>query len=186
MLNALENFPQKDARIKEYPKEFGNDAGEKMVANILENVPGCESIKESSRYDDQIEGRFDVIMNLENRLRLAIDITDTTDTERQKKKVKKIIKEPLVVEHNDKGEIIDHNKMPRVLVKYNMPEWGKAYNKFLEGKTGDPLAEIDQKKYLKTFQSQIIECLETQKYYHPRFNKIYQPIINFLKLGIKK
>jgi hypothetical protein len=186
MLNAFENFPQKDAQIKEYPKEFGNDAGEKMVANVLENIPGCESIQESSKYDDQIEGRFDIIMDLSNGSRLAIDITDTSDPERQKEKIKKIIKEPLVIEHDDKGQIIDYNKMPRVLVKYDMPRWGRAYNNFLAGKTSNPLDGIDQENYLKMFHSQIIECLETQKHYHPKSDKIYQSIINFLKQGDKK
>ncbi len=181
MPNSFETLPQENIHLKEYPKEFGNDTGEKMVSKLLETMPGCSLVKESSEYDNQKEGLFDIIMELKNGSRLAIDITDTANPERQEEKIKKIIKKPLVVEHNDKGQVVDDNEMPRVLIKYDISTWGKAYNNFLKGETNDPLEKIDQKEYLTKFRSQIIQCLEAQKYYHPRFNEIYQPILELLK-----
>ena len=77
MSNPFEALPQENIYLKEYPKEFGNEAGEKMVSKLLESMPGCSLVKESSEYDDQKEGRFDLIMELENGSRLAIDVTDT-------------------------------------------------------------------------------------------------------------
>lgn len=170
---------EKPPFLKEWPKDFGREEAEKMAGQLIQSIPGCRVVRESSKYDDQKKG-FDRIIELVNGSRVAVDITSTTELERQKKKIEKVFKTPFVQEHNNKGEVIDQTKMPLILFAFNKSKWGQAYNEFLEGKGKNPLDNLNQKKYQLNFLFQAIKCLEIQKYYHPKFEEIYQPALEVL------
>jgi len=165
--------------LKEYPKDFGNEAAEKMAVEFFSSMPLCKEVKRASEYDDKKSG-FDLILTLENGSKIAVDITSSENIKRQRKKILKIIKNPFVIEHNNKGEVVDKTKMPLILFVYDKKEWGNSYNSFLNKDTKNPLEKININKNIERFLFCAIQCLEHEKYYNPLYEEIYDPPLKIL------
>ena len=182
---SMEQPEKEGPRQKESLEDFGKNQGEKMAAGLIQSIPGFKVVKEVSKFDDQKSG-FDRIGELENGARLAVDVTSTENPKKQEEKINKIFKTRFVQEHDNDGNLINKTKMPLVLFAYNKTGWGEAYNKFLKGEGKSPLDNIDKKNYQLRFLSQAIECLKYQKYYYPRLEEIYNPVLEELKEEYKK
>jgi len=87
MPNSFEEAPTyENPHLKEYPEDFGNEAGEQMVAKLIENLPGCKIVKRASKFDDQ-RTHVDMFIAFKNGSELAIDATCTGSPKEQRQKV---------------------------------------------------------------------------------------------------
>lgn len=189
MTNSFEKTPT-PVYDKPNPREcsgdFGKEAEEQMVARLAKDLPGYETVKGSSEFDDE-EEHVDMFISFENGSELAIDATCTNDPEEQRKKIKETLENPIVKEHDDNGQVINHSDIPKAVFFFNKSDWGKAYNKFLKGEIDDPIKGIDKVKDLKDFKRQILTCfkrqMEATREMELRFKlrKLHKPILALLE-----
>jgi len=114
-----------------YTKDFGHQLEEMFVDFLLE-VPYTKKVTLASIFDDQRnpQGHFDVVIELTNGEKIAVQLTATEDKEKMQKRLEDIIIKPFITKlHNDKGEVVLEEEMPRILVGINKKKWGEIFDK---------------------------------------------------------
>lgn len=180
------------------PKEFsqyesGKDAGhyfEEMALELFEEIPGIMHVFLTSMYDDQEikPGKTDLIICFNNGEKIAIQVSGTGDMEKLKEKWGDLIAKPLLTElHNDEGEVIHEEVIPRGIALCNKKKWGDAYNAHKEKKSRKKSEELPEREKEKIdLLSEIIKTLKVAKGYEVGQKKLFDNRIELLNQCLNK
>jgi len=157
-------------------KEFGQEEAEEMAREFLDKDFDCfRRVWRASEYDDKKQAT-DLIAELKNGDRLAIQFTITTEPGKPEEKIARALKRSTIELHNDKGQIVDERRTPVIMIHQDKLEWVAAHSQFLqEGREGESPIEYfaDRAIIKKDFLDQMISFLEGQAKIHPRKKEIF-------------
>ena len=185
MTNSIEKAPTPvydEPNPRESSGDFGKEMEEQMVARLIKELPGYETVKGSSNFDDK-DTHVDMLISFENGSELAIDATCTENPKEYIEKTRETLKNPIIQEHDNNGRVIRQDNIPKAIFSFNKLNWGKAYNQFLKGEIDNPLEGIDQIESIKEFKRQVKECFKNQLDAHRemelrfKLRKLHGPIL---------
>lgn len=127
-----------------YQEDFGHRL-EFVVQEVLREVPGVVEVSRSSEHDDKLAHghKVDIIVYFEDGAKIALQVTasgieelgsvSTTKYEKHKpkgrSKYEELLRNPLLHElHDDKGNVIAREDIPRGLAVVKKEEWGAIFN----------------------------------------------------------
>lgn len=170
----------------ERPKADAGIEFEYMVYELLKDIPGWRVIL-SSEYDDKdlaTEGRhFDLLVILPDGGKLALEVTGTENKERLKKKLEALVSYPMLTEiHDDDGNIILKEYIPRAFAGYDKKIWGQVLNESKNKKlnhSSDAFVDKNQEK-VKLLKNMIVS-IEFEKKYRRDYEEFFEQRIKILK-----
>lgn len=170
----------------ERPKADAGIEFEYMVYELLKDIPGWRVIL-SSEYDDKdlaTEGRhFDLLVILPDGGKLALEVTGTENKERLEKKMGALVSYPMLTEiHDDSGNIITKENIPRAFAGYDKKIWGQVLNESKNkhlSRLSDAFIDKNQEK-IKLLKN-MIASIESEKKYRRDYEELFEQRIKVLK-----
>lgn len=132
---ALAELTKRETRPDgSYKEDFGHIL-ERMMQQVLREIPGVSEVFTSSEYDDKraVGEKIDIIVCLNDGGKVALQVTASDNDATREAKFRQLLRNPVLQElHNDKGSVILKELIPRGIASAKRAVWGGAYDASLK------------------------------------------------------